>query len=185
MTPFLRLLAGAAVCALLLPAQDPPKVRWPDVRYEPSTDNMVRAMLKLAKLKKGDVLYDLGSGDGRINIMAAKEFGVRGVGIDIDMERITEARENARKAGVEKLVEFRLGDLFEESVSRASVVTLYLQPWINLKIRPKLLRELKPGSRIVSNLHDMGDWKPDESIENVDNHPIMLWIVPPRDRQPR
>jgi SAM-dependent methyltransferase len=174
-------LSGAG----LLPAQDPPKIRWPDVRYEPSTENMTRAMLKLAKVKKGDVLYDLGSGDGRIVIMAAKEFGATGVGIDIDIERIQEARENARKAGVEGKVEFRLGDLFEENVSRATVVTLYLQQWINVKLRPKLLRELKPGTRIVSNLHDMGDWKPDAQTEQVDNHPIMLWIVPPPSRQPR
>jgi SAM-dependent methyltransferase len=160
-----------------LAAQDAP-VRKPDSSYQPSTRKIVRAMLKLANVKPGDVVYDLGCGDGRVVIAAAKDFGATGVGIDIDPARIQEARENARKAGVEGKVEFRLGDIFEADTSRASVVMLYLQPWVNLKLRPKLLRELKPGSRIVSNLHDMGDWKPDKKTKEIDDHEILLWTVP-------
>ena len=137
--------------ARFLAAQEAPKLRPPDVRYEPSTPEIVQAMLRLANVKKGDVVYDLGCGDGRVVITAVKEFGATGVGIDIDPERISEARENARKAGVSGKVKFRNEDLFEADISRATVVTLYLYPWVNLKLRPKLLRDLKPGTRVVSN----------------------------------
>lgn len=158
-------------------AQEAPKLRAPDVRYEPSTRKIVEAMLKLANVKSGDIVYDLGCGDGRVVITAAKSFGATGVGIDIDPERIKEARENARKAGVTGKVEFRNEDLFQADISRATVVALYLYPWVNLKLRPKLLAELKPGTRVVSNLHDMGDWKAEKQIE-VDNHPIYFWTIP-------
>ena len=160
-----------------LTAQEAPKLRAPDVRYEPSTPEIVRAMLTLADVKQGDIVYDLGCGDGRVVITAAKELGATGVGIDIDPERIGEARENARKAGVTGKVQFRNEDLFEADISRASVVTLYLYPWVNLKLRPKLLRDLKPGTRVVSNLHDMGDWKPEKQVE-AGGHPIYFWTIP-------
>jgi ribosomal protein L11 methylase PrmA len=165
----------------VLAAQEGPKLRAPDVRYEPSTPKIVESMLKLAGVKKGDVVYDLGCGDGRLVIEAARSFGATGVGIDIDPERIKEARENARKAGVTGKVEFRNEDLFEADISRATVVTLYLYPWVNLKLRPKLLRDLKPGTRVVSNLHDMGDWQAEKQIE-TDGHPIYFWTIPSRDR---
>jgi ribosomal protein L11 methylase PrmA len=134
-------------------------------------------MLRLANVNKGDVVYDLGCGDGRIVIAAAEKFGARGVGIDIDPERIQEAQENARKAGVSARVRFRNEDLFEADISEATVVTLYLLPWVNLKLRPKLWSELKPGTRIVSHSHDMGDWKPEKEVE-VDGETIYYWTIP-------
>jgi SAM-dependent methyltransferase len=162
--------------ALPLAAQSRPK-RAPDVHYEPSTPAIVEAMLKLGEVKAGDVVYDLGCGDGRIVITAAQKYGVRGVGIDIDPERIKEARENARKGGVTKRVEFRNEDLFEADIRKATVVMLYLFPWVNLKLRPKLLSDLKPGTRVVSHSHDMGDWKPEKEIE-VDGDKIYFWRIP-------
>jgi ubiquinone/menaquinone biosynthesis C-methylase UbiE len=148
-----------------------------EVPYVPTPENVVAEMLKLADLKKGDVLYDLGSGDGRVVITAAKKFGVKGVGVDINPVRIKEADENARKAGVTALVTFRQGDLFDEDISKATVVTLYLLPSVNLRLRPKLLRELKPGSRVISHDFDMGDWKPAKVVE-VGYHKIYYWVIP-------
>ncbi len=139
-------------------------------------------MLKLAGVTARDVVYDLGCGDGRIVITAAKEFGARGVGIDIDPARIAESEENARRAGVTKRVRFRNEDLFEADIREATVVTLYLWPWVNLKLRPKLLRELRPGTRVVSHCHDMGDWAPEHQIE-VNGHKIYLWRIPERPQQ--
>ncbi len=143
--------------------------------------------MKLAGLKKNDVLYDLGCGDGRIVIAAAKNFGARGVGIDINPVRIAEAKENARKAGVENLVRFEEKDLFEADFRDATVVTLFLLPNINLKLRPKLLQDLKPGTRVVSNTFDMGDWKADKesTVDNSDedtglSNRFYLWVIPPR-----
>jgi SAM-dependent methyltransferase len=164
-------------CAPLGAQQAP--VRHPDVRYEPSTPEQVQEMLRLAAVRKTDIVYDLGSGDGRIVIAAAKEYGARGVGIDIDPQRTDEANANAKAAGVTHLVKFRTDDLFEADVREATVVMLYLWPWINLKLRPKLLAELKPGTRIVSHYHDMGDWPPEKKIE-VGGHWIFLWTVPAR-----
>jgi tRNA G37 N-methylase Trm5 len=149
-----------------------------DVPFVPTPEAVVDRMLEVARVGPNDVVYDLGSGDGRIVIAAAKK-GARAVGIDIDPQRIREARENARKAGVEKRVEFRQGDLFEADLSGATVVTLYLLSTINQKVRPKLLSELKPGTRIVSHAFDMGDWKP-ESVERVGSSTIYSWVVPPR-----
>jgi ribosomal protein L11 methylase PrmA len=133
------------------------------------------------------VVYDLGCGDGRIVIAAAKTFGTRGVGVDIDPARIREAKENAKKAGVEKLVRFEEKDLFQADIHDANVVMLFLLNSVNLKLRPKLLRELKPGTRIVSNTFDMGDWKPDKerAVEGIDDGTslsqyLYLWIVPER-----
>lgn len=158
-----------------------------DVPYVPTTEEAVKAMLKLAEVKKSDVVYDLGCGDGRIVIAAAKEYGAHGVGIDINPERIQEAEENAKKTGVEKLVRFEENDLFDADIHEATVVTLFLLNSVNLKLRPKLLRDLKPGTRIVSNTFDMGDWKPDKELELDDTGgdiglslKFFLWIVPQR-----
>ena len=153
------------------------KLREPDVRYEPSPQNVVERMLKLANVHKGDVVYDLGCGDGRIVITAAKQFGATGVGIDINPIRIKESLQNARKAGVIDRVTFSIGDLFTADIQEATVVALFLSYSVNLKLRPKLLRELKPGTRVVSYYWDMDNWKPDKQIE-VDGDPIYLWTIP-------
>jgi len=151
--------------------------RSPDVPYVPTPQNVVEGMLKLGEVKSGDVLYDLGSGDGRIPITAAKMFRVRGTGIDINPERIAEAEANAKKENVTDLVRFRNEDLFEADIKDATVVTLYLLPSINLKLRPKLFRDLKPGTRIVSHSFDMGGWEPEKRIE-VDGRYLYLWRIP-------
>lgn len=160
-------------------ATAPAPPRTPDVIYVPTPQPVVDAMLKMANVRKGDVLYDLGSGDGRIPITAARKFGVRAIGIDIDPERIAEANANAQQAGVTDLVTFRNGDLFAADFSEASVVTLYLLDSLNEKLRPKLLRELKPGTRIVSHAFRMGDWEPEQTQE-VDGRMIYFWTVPAR-----
>lgn len=148
-----------------------------DVPYVPTPQEVVEGMLELAQVKKTDVVYDLGCGDGRIVITAAKKYGARGVGIDINPERIKEAEENARQAGVTDRVRFIQGDLFKADIHEATVVTLYLLSSVNLKLRPKLLSELRPGTRIVSNTFDMGDWKPDKQTE-VNGRTIYYWVVP-------
>lgn len=184
------LLALISLFPLLLAGQTAAK-RQPDVPYVPTTEQAVEQMLKLADVKKSDVVYDLGCGDGRIVIAAAKTFGARGVGIDINPERIREAKENAKKAGVESLVRFEENDLFEADIHEATVVTLFLLPKINLKLKPKLMSDLKPGTRIVSNTFDMGDWKAEkeakvndtEEFENSGlSHHLMLWTVPAKDK---
>jgi precorrin-6B methylase 2 len=171
-------------------AQRGERKRQPDVPYVPTTEEAVRAMLKLAEVKKADIVYDLGCGDGRIVIAAAKTYGARGVGIDIDPDRIQEARENAKKAGVENLVKFEENDLFQANFREATVVTLFLLPSINLKLRPKLLEDLKPGTRVVSNTFDMGTWRPEkeQSLPGADDdefgslsHKFFLWKIPRRD----
>ena len=171
---------AAAVSALLLVAgcagfaQD---TVHKDVPYVPTPPDVVEAMLRLGDVKTGDTLYDLGCGDGRIVVMAAQKFGIaRGSGVDIDPERIREARDNAQKAGVTDKVRFVEGNLFEADFHDASVVTLYLLPDVNLKLRPKLLKELKVGSRIVSHQFDMGEWEPDRKI-NIDWRVLYLWTV--------
>jgi len=160
-------------------AQTAARTQAPDVIYVPTPYEVVDEMLKLAGVKKGDVLYDLGSGDGRIPVTAAKKFGIRAVGIDIDPTRIEEAKENAKKNGVAKLVEFRNEDMFRARLGDATVVTLYLLPDLNVKLRPKLLAELKPGSRIISHQFDMGTWKPEKRVE-LNGRTIYLWTVPPK-----
>ena len=157
------------------------RTQAPDVIYVPTPYAVVDAMLKLANVKQGDVLYDLGSGDGRIPVTAAKKLGIRAVGVDIDPQRIEEAKENARKNGVARLVEFRNEDLFRTRFSEATVVTLYLLPDLNVKLRPRLLAELKPGTRVVSHQFDMGTWKPDRKVE-LNGRTIYLWTIPPRKR---
>ena len=167
-------------------AQEAAPKRAPDVPYVPTTEEAVRAMLKLADVKKTDIVYDLGCGDGRIVIAAAAAVGAHGVGIDINPVRIKEANENARKAGVQNIVRFEEKDLFEADIHEASVVTLFLLNAVNLKLRPKLLKDLKPGTRVVSNTFDMGDWKPVKEfvLEDGDDqdtylsHKFFLWIIP-------
>jgi tRNA A58 N-methylase Trm61 len=149
------------------------------VRYEPTPHAVVRQMLRLAEVGPGDVVYDLGSGDGRIPITAAREFAARGVGIEIDAELVRRAEANAREAGVADRVTFHHADLFEAEIDEATVVTLFLYPDVNLRLRPKLLAELAPGTRVVSYWHDMGDWKP-ERIDSARRATIYLWRIPPR-----
>jgi SAM-dependent methyltransferase len=170
-------------------AQTPQPKRDPDVPYVPTTEEAVQAMLKLADVKKTDVVYDLGCGDGRIVVAAAKNFGAHAVGIDINPVRIAEAKANAKTAGVENLVRFEENDLFEADFHQATVVTLFLLPNINLKLLPKLLEQLKPGTRVVSNTFDMGDWKPEKEATvgdaNDDSYSylskkLFLWIIPER-----
>ena len=151
-------------------------LREPDVRYEPSPQPVVRAMLELAQVKEGDLLYDLGSGDGRIPITTAREHGARAVGIEIDPDLVALARRNAAKAGVGDRVAFINQDMFETDLSSATVVTLFLYPDVNLKLRPKLQSELRPGTRVVSHWHDMADWAPDKTVTVMDR-PVYLWII--------
>ncbi|MCS7023605.1 MAG: class I SAM-dependent methyltransferase [Bryobacteraceae bacterium] len=185
----IQIVSPLAVLALFASsawAQNAQPKRAPDVPYVPTTEEAVQAMLELAGVQKNDVVYDLGCGDGRIVIAAAKKYGARGVGIDINPERIKEARENAKKAGVEHLVRFEENDLFEADIREATVVTLFLLSSINLKLKPKLLAELKPGTRVVSNTFDMGDWKPDREAhvggnDNEDGYlsrKLFLWLIP-------
>ena len=164
--------AGAQVAA---PQKE---LRAPDVIFVPTPHEVVEAMLKVAKVGKGDVLYDLGSGDGRIPITAAQKYGIaRAVGIDIDAQRIKEANENRRKAGVGDRVRFINADLFESDLREATVVTLYLLPELNLKLLPKLLKELKPGTRVVSHAFDMGTWKPQQALD-VGGRNVYFWTIP-------
>jgi SAM-dependent methyltransferase len=185
--------AGVVLLATLLSAslalaQNAGAVREPDVPYVPTTETAVKAMLQLARVKRTDVVYDLGCGDGRIVIAAAKNYGARGVGIDIDPVRIREAKENARRAGVENRVEFREQDLFQSDFREATLVTLFLLPALNKRLRPQL-EALKPGTRIVSNTFVIGDWKPvRELVVKEDpndeyyfgSRRLFLWIVPKR-----
>lgn len=158
----------------LIESESGPKL---DVPYVPTPHEVVRTMLSVADVNKDDVLYDLGCGDGRIVVTAAQHYGVRGTGVDIDPERIRESNENARKAGVADKVRFLEKNLFDVDLSAASVVTLYLLSSVNLDLRPKLFKELKPGTRVVSHDFDMGDWKPDQKIE-VDGHAVYYWVIP-------
>jgi tRNA G37 N-methylase Trm5 len=160
------------------PAAPAKELRAPDVMFVPTPHEVVEAMLTVAKVGKGDVLYDPGSGDGRIPITAAQKYGIaRGVGIDINPERIKEAEVNLKVAGVGDRVRFVNEDLFEANFSDATVVTLYLLPALNLKLLPKLLKELKPGTRIVSHAFDMGDWKPEQTL-NIGGRAVYFWRIP-------
>ena len=172
-------LAASAFCLALAQAQ--PRQQTPDVIFVPTPHEVVEEMLKVAGVHKGDVLYDLGSGDGRIAIAAAKKYGVRATGIDIDPDRIREANDNAKQAGVTSLVKFRQEDLFKADFKDASVITLYLLPELNVKLRPRLWAELKPGTRIVSHQFDMGTWRPEKKIE-LNGRTIYFWTVPEREK---
>src|SRR3974377_1345984 len=177
-----RCLSGAVVFAVAFAAaQTPQTAKLPEVPYVPTENTVVDAMLKLAGVKDTDVVYDLGCGDGRIVVRAAKILGARGVGVDIDPARIQQARENAKRNNVENLVRFEENDLFDADIREATVVTLYLLPNVNLRLRPKLLRDLKPGTRIVSHSFDMGDWKP-EKEEQVDGATIYFGTIPGKKR---
>lgn len=154
------------------------QLRSPDVVYVPTPYEAVDAMLKVTKVGPNDVVYDLGSGDGRIPIMAVQKYNAaRAVGIDINPERIREAQANLNSAGVGDRVRFLNEDLFEANISDATVVTLYLLPSLNLKLLPKLLAELKPGTRIVSHAFDMGRWKPQQTLK-VDGSTVYFWTIP-------
>jgi precorrin-6B methylase 2 len=176
-TCVLSLAILAALTAPALAQTAPAPLRSPDVIFVPTPQEVVDAMLKLAKVSATDVVYDLGSGDGRIPITAARTYGARGVGIDIDPQRIKEATANLQAAGVGDKVRFLNQDLFTTNISEATVVTLYLLPSLNLKVMPKLNAELKPGTRVVSHAFDMGDIKPQQTM-NVNGRTIYLWTVP-------
>ena len=152
--------------------------RAPNVRYEPSPDNVVKTMTDLAGVKAGDVVYDLGCGDGRI-VIAAARLGARAVCVDIDPLRITDAQENARSAGVAERIQFRNEDLFATDLREATVVMLFLSFDFNIALRQRL-RQLKPGTRVVSHWHNMGDWKPQKSVSvpaGWRDHPVYLWVI--------
>ncbi|HET6778735.1 MAG TPA: class I SAM-dependent methyltransferase [Gemmatimonadales bacterium] len=178
----LRFLPGARALTLgLIMAPSLPATaqvsRSPDVHFVPTPHEVVAAMLKVANVRKNDVLYDLGSGDGRIVIAAARKYGTRGTGIDIDSVRVAEGRLGARKAGVTAKAKFQQADLFETDLRDATVVTLYLLPTLNVKLRPKLFSELRPGSRVVSHAFDMGSWKPDSTFM-VGTSAVFYWVIP-------
>ena len=167
-------LPGAAVAV----AQEAP-ARRPDVIYVPTPEAVVEAMLQVANVGKNDLVYDLGCGDGRIPVTAAKKYGARGVCVDLDPQRIKEATENVAKNNVGDRVRIVQGDLFEQDLSPATVVTLYLLPSLNVKLMPKLMKELKPGTRIVSHAFDMGDWKPEKELD-VEGRKVYYWTIPKR-----
>jgi SAM-dependent methyltransferase len=174
------LLAGGAALGALAAAggaraQDPSLSL--DVPYVPTPQQVVDRMLELAKVSGKDFVMDLGCGDGRMLVAAAVKFGARGFGVDLNPQRIAEARENARKANVADKVSFDVKNLFETSIKDADVLTMYLLPSVNLQLRPRILDEMKPGSRIVSHAFNMGEWQPDVA-ENVDGRNVYFWIVP-------
>ena len=193
--------AGVAVFALIVAAcgasaqksevkQDPapatpqasptPQAVKRDVPYVPTPQNVVDEMLRLANVTKNDVVYDLGCGDGRLVITAVKNFGAkRGFGVDIDPQRIQDSNANAKAAGVTDRVSFAVQDLFQTDLKDATVVTLYLLPEVNLRLRPKLLSDLRPGTRVVSHSFDMGDWKPQKTITvTPGGQRLYLWTIP-------
>jgi precorrin-6B methylase 2 len=193
------LISFWVVTSLVLLSQAGVQQKKPEVPYVPTPEEVVEEMLKMARVDEEDVLYDLGCGDGRIVITAAKKYGCRGVGIDIDPQRVKESRENAKKEGVSDKVQFYQMDLFEADISEASVVTLYLLSKVNLRLRPKLFKELNPGTRVVSHAFNMGDWEPDASnsvrtsdywseyivdywdehtVNYWDFHTVYFWIIP-------
>ena len=183
---FLAALAGASAASvayasdprlLLAQAVQAPARRTPDVIFVPTPNEVVERMLELAKVTAKDTVYDLGCGDGRIVITAAQKYGARCVGVDIDPQRIKEANANSQAARVTDKVRFIEGDLFETDISEATVVTLYLLTRLNEKLKPKLLKELRAGTRVVSHAFDMGDWQP-EAKSQVGASTVFLWRIP-------
>jgi ribosomal protein L11 methylase PrmA len=174
---------AVALVLVVVPAmaqQTQAPLRSPDVIFVPTPPEVVKAMLETAKVGKNDIVYDLGSGDGRIAIAAVKDFNAqRSTGIDIDPQRIKEAKENVAKNNVGDKVTIVQGDLFEQDLSKATVVTLYLLPSLNVKLMPKLMKELRPGTRIVSHAFDMGDWKPEKELD-VEGRKVYFWTIPKR-----
>lgn len=166
---------------MLIPSFQAAQQKQLDVPYVPTKYPVVDEMLRMADIQKSDIVYDLGCGDGRLVVGAAQKYGAHGVGFDIDPERIQESWENATKAGVKNLVQFFEQDLFQADFHEATAMTIYLLTSVNLRLRPKLLRELRPGTRLVSHNFGMGEWKPDQSSEvMVDDisHDVFLWIIP-------
>lgn len=182
LVPALSLLLAAAV-AVGVHAQTAAPQKAPDVPFVPTDEKIVTMMLEMAKVTKTDHLIDLGSGDGRIVITAAKRYGARGMGVEIDPALVRKARENAQAAGVADRATFVEGDIFEANIRDATVITMYLLADINMRLRPKLLNDLKPGTRIVSHNYDLGDWKPARtatvSVGGIE-HTVYFWVVPPR-----
>lgn len=176
---FLAGLGALGASGLIGAAEQGATLRGPDVIFVPTPNDIVATMLRMAAVSKKDMVYDLGCGDGRIVITAAQKYGARGVGIDIDPERVEEATANVRKAGVADRVKIIRGDLFEADISAATVVTLYLLTDLNIKLRPKLLRDLNPGTRVVSHAFSMGEWKPERTAE-ISGTTVYLWRIPPR-----
>ncbi len=173
----LACLAPAFALVLTVAASAQTTTVQRDVPYVPTPEHVVKRMLELANIKKGEFMMDLGSGDGRIAIAAARDHGATAVGIDIDPQRISEANENAKKAGVTDRVTFKQENIFTTSIKEADVITMYLLTSVNQKLRPRLLDELRPGTRLVSHAFDMGDWEADH-YESVDGRSVYLWIVP-------
>lgn len=179
LTLTLVLTVAAGVPAALAQAAQEAPTRRPDVIYVPTPEEVVEAMLQVANVTKNDIVYDLGCGDGRIPVTAAKKYGARAVCIDIDPQRIKEANENVAKNDVGDRVKVMNTDLFATDISEATVVTLYLLPSLNVKLMPKLMKELKPGTRIVSHAFDMGDWKPEKELD-VNGRKVYFWTIPKR-----
>jgi SAM-dependent methyltransferase len=179
----MTVLSWAAACAVALvcagaTAQETQREVRRDVPYVPTPQEVVDEMLRMANVGRDDVVYDLGCGDGRLVITAVKKFGAkRGVGVDIDPQRIKESNENAKAAGVADRVKFLEQDLFKTDIKEATVVTLYLLPDVNLRLRPMLWSDLKPGTRVVSHAFDMGDWRP-EKTTSVEGRSIYFWTIP-------
>jgi SAM-dependent methyltransferase len=177
------LLTGTGTLPLLGHAQSTTSAPRLDVPYVPTPQDVVDRMLELAAVKASDTVYDLGCGDGRIVITAARKYQARGKGIDLNPQRIQEARANAKSAGVENRVQFEVADLFETDVSPATVVTLYLLPNINRKLRPQLWKQLRPGTRVVSHAFDMGDEWPPERTVTVSYRTIYTWTIKPEHKR--
>ena len=173
-------LALFAAMATLVTAQTQVQQVEINAPYLETPDPVVTSMLDLARVTDRDVVYDLGCGDGRIVIAAARERGARGVGVDIAEPHIAEAREKARVSGVAGRTRFDVQDMFQADIRDATVVMLYLLPDLNLKLKPRLLGELKPGTRVVSHAFDMGDWKPDKTVATAEGSRLYLWTIPPR-----
>jgi predicted O-methyltransferase YrrM len=182
LVPILSLLLGAAV-AVGVHAQTATPQKAPDVPFVPTDEKIVVKMLEMARVTKADRLIDLGSGDGRIVITAARRYGAKGMGVEIDPALVQKARENAKAAGVADRATFVEGDIFEANIRDATVITMYLLPDVNMRLRPKLLSDLKPGTRIVSHNYDLGDWKPQKtatvSVGGIE-HTVYFWVVPPK-----
>jgi len=173
----MRFLAAALMVVTLEANAQAPYRQTSDIPFVPTSQAVAEAMLKLANVQSGDLLVDLGSGDGRIPILAAKQTGCRAIGVELDHALILESRAAAEREGVAGQVQFIEGDLFRQDLRKATVVTMFLLPSVNLRLKPKLLQELAPGSRIVAHRFDLGNWKPDRTL-NVEGEPVYLWIVP-------
>lgn len=173
--------AALAAALLLIAPTAAPAQQVGDVPFVPTPEPVVEAMLDLADVGAGDFVLDLGSGDGRIVVAAARDRGARALGVDLDPRRIAEARDAARQAGVTDRVNFVQGDLFDQDLSRADVLTMYLLPEVNLRLRPVILERMRPGARVVSHDFDMGEWVPDRQVKVPgDGSNVYLWMVPAR-----